>query len=137
MQDFDPEEEQITGINVTPLVDITLVLLIIFMVTARYISEPNVGVKLPKSSQSSRTQPTDNNVFLTIDSHHEIFLNNARVDMKQLGGNLKALLKEKPNMNLILRADKNITHGEVMAVLDEVRAQGVTQFGFAVEGTAK
>jgi len=137
MQDFDPEEEQITGINVTPLVDITLVLLIIFMVTARYISEPNVGVKLPKSSQSARTQPTDNNVFLTIDSHHEIFLNNTRVDMKQLGGNLQALMKEKPNMNLILRADKNITHGEVMAVLDEVRAQGVTQFGFAVEGTAK
>lgn len=137
MQDFDPEEDSITGINVTPLVDITLVLLIIFMVTARYISEPSVGVKLPKSSQSSHTEVTDNNVFLTIDSKHDIFLNNARVDMKQLGGDIKTLMKEKPNMNLILRADKNITHGEVMAVLDEVRAQGVTQFGFAVEGTAK
>ena len=137
MQEFDPEEDSITGINVTPLVDITLVLLIIFMVTARFISEPSVGVRLPKSSQSDRTQANDNNVFLTINEHHQIFLNNKSVQSKDVQAEIAALLKEKPNLNLILRADRNIPHGEVVSVLDQARAAGVTQFGFAVEGTAK
>ena len=65
MQDFDPDEDAITGINVTPLVDITLVLLIIFMVTARFISEPAIGVNLPKSSSSAPTDPAERNVFLS------------------------------------------------------------------------
>jgi len=137
MQEFDPEEESITGINVTPLVDITLVLLIIFMVTARFISEPSVGVKLPKSSQSNKTEVTDNNVFLTIDVKHEIYLNGKRVQIKDLQGEMASLLKAKPNMNLIVRADRNVTHGEVIEALDQARAAGVTQFGFAVEGAEK
>ncbi|HEY4491846.1 MAG TPA: biopolymer transporter ExbD [Acidobacteriota bacterium] len=137
MQDFDPEEEAITGINVTPLVDITLVLLIIFMVTARFISEPSIGVSLPKTSQSSRAAVTDDNVFLTINDRHQIFLNNASVTPNELGQKIRELLKEKPNMNLVLRADKSIPHGEVMTVLDTVRSEGVGQFGIAVEGSAK
>ena len=134
MQEFDPEEDAITGINVTPLVDITLVLLIIFMVTARFISEPSIGVSLPKTSNSGQPNPSDQNVFLTIDEKHQVFLNNAPVEKGQLGEQIKKLLKEKPNLNLVLRADKTIPHGEVISLLDEVRSQGVTQFGIAVEG---
>ena len=63
MQEFDSEEDAITGINVTPLVDITLVLLIIFMVTARFISEPSIGVTLPKSSSSNAGESSQRNVF--------------------------------------------------------------------------
>jgi biopolymer transport protein ExbD len=134
MQEFDPEEEAITGINITPLVDITLVLLIIFMVTARFISEPSIGVDLPKSSSSSASDASERNVFLTIDGNHEIFLNNSPVARDQLGEGIRSMLQKKPDMNLVIRADKNISHGEVIEVLDEVRSQGVTQFGIAVEG---
>jgi biopolymer transport protein TolR len=137
MQDFEPEEDAITGINVTPLVDITLVLLIIFMVTARFIAEPSIGVNLPKTSEKGGGQASDNNLFLTIDEKHEIFLNNKRVSQSQLPGEIKELIRQKPNLNLVLRADKSVTHGEVIEILDEVRSQGVTQFGIAVEGQMK
>ena len=116
MQDFEPEEDAITGINVTPLVDITLVLLIIFMVTARFIAEPSIGVNLPKTSEKGGGQASENNVFLTIDEKHEIFLNNKKVTAADLPGQIQQLLKEKPNMNLVLRADKNVSHGEVIRI---------------------
>jgi biopolymer transport protein TolR len=137
MQEFEPEEDAITGINVTPLVDITLVLLIIFMVTARFISEPSIGVSLPKSSSSSAGEAAERNVFLTINETHQIYLNNSPVDQGKLGESIREMLQKRPDMNLIVRADKNISHGEVIAVLDEVRSQGVTEFGIAVEGSAE
>ena len=134
MQEFDLEEDAITGINVTPLVDITLVLLIIFMVTARFISEPSIGVSLPKSSSSSAGEVSEKNVFLTIDQAHKIHLNNSPVPQDKLGETIRQLLLKRPDLNLIVRADKNISHGEVISILDEVRSQGVTEFGIAVEG---
>lgn len=136
MQEFESDEDAITGINVTPLVDITLVLLIIFMVTARFISEPSVGVNLPKSSSGGPTQANDRNVFLSLDLEHHLYLNNSPVTEAELGGRMQALLKEKPDLNLVLRADKAVPHGYVMEVLDIVRDAGVTQFGIAVEGKA-
>jgi biopolymer transport protein TolR len=134
MQEFELEEDAITGINVTPLVDITLVLLIIFMVTARFISEPSIGVSLPKSSSSSAGEASEKNVFLTIDQSHQIFLNNSPVAKDKLGESIRQLLAKRADLNLIIRADKNISHGEVISILDEVRSQGVTEFGIAVEG---
>lgn len=137
MQDSDSEEDAITGINVTPLVDITLVLLIIFMVTARFIAEPSIGVNLPKTSEKGGAQASDNNVFLTINEKREIFLMNKPVPEGQLAGQIRNLIHEKPNMNLVLRADKNVPHGYVIEILDLVRNEGVTQFGIAVEGQMK
>lgn len=135
MQESDVEEDSITGINVTPLVDITLVLLIIFMVTARFISEPSLGVNLPKASASAVTQEEDRRVYLTLNSQREIFLNNSRVSEQELPVKIRELLQQKPDLNLILRADKDVSHGDVMRVLDAVRNEGVTQFGIAVEGS--
>jgi biopolymer transport protein ExbD len=134
VQESDVEEDAITGINVTPLVDITLVLLIIFMVTARFISEPSLGVNLPKASASATTQQEDKRVYLTLNTQKQIFLNNAPVNEQELAAKIQQLLKEKPDLSLVLRADKDVSHGDVMRVLDIVREQGVTQFGIAVEG---
>ena len=135
MQESDVDEDAITGINVTPLVDITLVLLIIFMVTARFISEPSLGVNLPKASASASTEQEDRRVYLTINTQRQIFLNNSPVSEQELPGKIRELLKQKPDLNLVLRADKDVSHGDVMRVLDAVREQGVTQFGIAVEGS--
>jgi len=135
VQESDVEEDAITGINVTPLVDITLVLLIIFMVTARFISEPSLGVNLPKASASASAKPEDNRVYLTLNTQKQIFLNNSPVNEQELAAKIQQLLKEKPGLSLVLRADKDVSHGDVMRVLDIVREQGVTQFGIAVEGS--
>jgi biopolymer transport protein TolR len=134
VQESDVEEDAITGINVTPLVDITLVLLIIFMVTARFISEPSLGVNLPKASASASAKQEVNRVYLTLNTQRKIFLNNSPVTEQELAGRIQQLLKEKPGLSLVLRADKDVSHGDVMRVLDIVREQGVTQFGIAVEG---
>ena len=134
MQESDVDEDAITGINVTPLVDITLVLLIIFMVTARFISEPSLGVNLPKASASASTEKEDHRVYLTLNTQKQIFLNNKPVTEQELPGKIRELLKEKPDLALVLRADKDVSHGDVMRVLDAVREQGVTTFGIAVEG---
>jgi biopolymer transport protein TolR len=137
MQEFDAEEDAITGINVTPLVDITLVLLIIFMVTARFIAEPSLGINLPKTSSTARSEPTDRNVFLTMDEKGELFINNAPVAKADLSAKMQQMLKDRPDLNLVLRADRRIPHGDVIEVLDLVRSAGVTQFGIAVEAPAK
>lgn len=134
MQESDVDEDAITGINVTPLVDITLVLLIIFMVTARFISEPSLGVNLPKATASASTEKEDHRVYLTLNTQKQIFLNNSLVSEQELPGKIRELLKEKPDLALVLRADKDVSHGDVMRVLDAVREQGVTTFGIAVEG---
>ncbi len=134
MQESDVEEDAITGINVTPLVDITLVLLIIFMVTARFISEPSLGVNLPKASASAATKEEDRRIYLTLNTKKEIFLNNAPVTEQDLAGRIRELIKEKPDLSLVLRADRSVAHGDVMRILDIVRNEGVTQFGIAVEG---
>lgn len=135
MREFEPDEESITGINVTPLVDITLVLLIIFMVTARFLATPAFDVNLPRSSASSKQQNESNQVFLTMTQKGEIFLNQRRVSKENLKSEIETLLKEKPGMSLVFRADKKITHGDVVSILDQVRAAGVTQFGIAVEAS--
>jgi biopolymer transport protein TolR len=135
VQESDVDEDAITGINVTPLVDITLVLLIIFMVTARFISEPSLGVNLPKASASATTEQEDRRVYLTLNNQRQIFLNNAPVSEQELPAKIRELLKQKPDLSLVLRADKDVSHGDVMRVLDAVRAEGVTQFGIAVEGS--
>ena len=134
MQESDVEEDAITGINVTPLVDITLVLLIIFMVTARFISEPSLGVNLPKASASAVTKEEDRRIYLTLNTKNEIFLNNAPVTEQDLAVKIRELIKEKPDLSLVLRADRSVSHGDVMRILDIVRNEGVTQFGIAVEG---
>jgi biopolymer transport protein ExbD len=134
VHESDIEEDAITGINVTPLVDITLVLLIIFMVTARFISEPSLGVNLPKASASAATKEEDRRVFLTLNTKREIFLNDAPVNEQDLAVKIRELVKERPDLSLVLRADRSVSHGDVMRVLDIVRNEGVNQFGIAVEG---
>jgi biopolymer transport protein ExbD len=134
VHESDAEEDAITGINVTPLVDITLVLLIIFMVTARFISEPSLGVNLPKASASAATKEEDRRIYLTLNMKKEIYLNNAPVAEAELAAKIRELIKEKPDLSLVLRADKSVSHGDVMRVLDIVRNEGVSQFGIAVEG---
>jgi biopolymer transport protein ExbD len=138
VQDSDLEEEDsITGINVTPLVDITLVLLIIFMVTARLISEPSFGVQLPRSSSASKTPISEDNVFLTIDEEDQVFLDGRPVRIADLTPALRDLLQKRPGIKVVLRADRRIRHGDVISVLDHVREAGITEFGIAVEGAGK
>jgi len=123
-------DEAITQINVVPLVDIMLVLLIIFMLTASFISSPSVPVNVPKALTSNPTAPASQGLVLNI--RGEIFFQGKRTDQE----NLKKMLREaaalNPDLRVVLSADAAVTHGKVVELLDLVRQAGVTKIALGV-----
>jgi biopolymer transport protein ExbD len=121
----------ITEINVTPLVDIMLVLLIIFMLTAHLIAKQGIEIQLPKASQSSSTPPTTLAITLTREGH--LYLNSREVSPAELRGAVKEAITKDPKTQAIIAGDKNVSHGRVVWVLDLVKSLGVTSFAIQID----
>ncbi|CCO24879.1 protein TolR [Maridesulfovibrio hydrothermalis] len=118
-------------INVTPFVDVMLVLLIIFMVTAPLMTQ-GVEVDLPQT-RTVRSLPQDNeHLVLSINDKGEIYLDEYKVGFDELQGHLEKLVK-KQNKMLFLRADKNVAYGEVVRVMGEIKAVGIDRLGIVAE----
>lgn len=126
----EDDEGLISGINVTPLVDVTLVLLIIFMVTAKIIVSQGMPMDLPKAATGEEVQ-TFFSVELTADGK-------TVVDSKQIGSDeeIPGLAKEAKAKNrdlrAVIRADKKVEHGRVIHVLDLLKRSGVAKIAFAI-----
>ncbi len=128
------DDELIAGINVTPLVDIMLVLLIIFMVTAKIIVSQAIPLDLPKAASGGETQM----IFtVTIDKDGKIL-----ADKKPIGSDADlrkaaadALAKNK-DLRTVIQASSQVSHGIVIHVLDELRQAGIQKIGFAIDKTA-
>ena len=118
-------------INVTPLVDVMLVLLIIFMVTAPMLSM-GIDVNLPKV-QSKSVDVTEEKLVLTISESREIFLNKTKLQMGELNSKLQAIFSNRIDREIFLRADKNVPYGFVVEVMSEVRKSGVDKLGMITE----
>ena len=124
------DEEVISAINVTPLVDITLVLLIIFMVTAKIIVAQGMPMDLPKAA-SGETVQTVFSVELTVDGQ-------TRVDSKRVAsddavaGLAKQALSKNKDVRAVIRADKKVEHGRVIHVLDLLKRAGIAKIAFAI-----
>ena len=127
----DSEEESITGINVTPLVDVTLVLLIIFMVTASYIVKETIEVELPRAAHGGETVQKTFAVLLTKDG--KAFLNGAPADDAALIGAVEKARAAGEDVQAIVGADKSVTHGAVTHLLDVLKGAGVTKFAIQIE----
>ena len=121
----------IASINITPLVDVMLVLLVIMMVSATYIVSQTLKVDLPKTSTSDGGAATV--AAVTITAKHEIYLNKERVTDEQLSERLRALAKAESELTLMVSADEKAEHGTVVHVLDLARIEGVTRFAVNVE----
>ena len=124
----------IAEINVTPLVDIMLVLLIIFMLTAHLIARQAIEIELPHASQSTAPPPTTLAIALKADG--EIFLNEKPTTAAALREAIKAAVARDPKTQAIIAGDKRVSHGRVVWVLDTVKALGVTQFAIQIDPTA-
>jgi biopolymer transport protein ExbD len=126
----EDDEGLISGINVTPLVDVTLVLLIIFMVTAKIIVSQGMPMDLPKAATGEEVQ-TFFSVELAADGK-------TVVDSKQVGSDedVSRLAKEAKAKNrdlrAVIRADKKVEHGRVIHVLDLLKRSGVAKIAFAI-----
>jgi biopolymer transport protein TolR len=127
-------DEEITGINVTPLVDITLVLLIIFMVTANFIVRETVEVDLPRAANSGETVQGLINVVMDKDA--TLFFDGAQVDETQLKVKIKEALEKDKDTRAIISADTVIAYGKVMHLIDVVKGEGIAKFALNIQKDA-
>ena len=120
-----------SDINVTPLVDVMLVLLIIFMVTAPMMMQ-GVDVNLPQTkAQSIKTK--EDPLILTVNKKGEIFLEESAMKLEELGPKIETIFKYRREKEVILRADKDIPYGFVIKVMAEAKRAGVTKLGMVTE----
>jgi biopolymer transport protein TolR len=118
-------------INVTPLVDVMLVLLIIFMVTAPML-QMGIDVNLPRVKAKS-VDVAEEKLVLTINGSKEIFLNKNRMPLSELGTKLKHIFASQIEREVYMRADRNVPYGFVVEVMAEVRKAGVDKLGMITE----
>jgi biopolymer transport protein TolR len=124
----------IAEINVTPLVDIMLVLLIIFMLTANLIAKQAIEVELPHASQSTTLNPTTLAVTLTREG--ALYLNGKPTTAAGLRAEVSAAVARDPKTQAIISGDKAVSHGRVVWVLDVVKSLGVSSFAIQIDPTA-
>jgi biopolymer transport protein ExbD len=127
----DREDSLFASINVTPLVDITLVLLVIFMVAAPLIvSHPAIKVALPKAVTAEAAQASKLVLSLTREpaGGYKLFNNGKETDEPGIRAVVPGLIQKDPELQAIIAADRGIAYGDVMHVVDVVRALGVTKF---------
>lgn len=118
-------------INVTPLVDVMLVLLIIFMVTAPMLSM-GIDVNLPRVKSKS-VDVTEEKLVLTINEAKEIYLNKTKMQLGEINSKLEAIFSNRIDREVFLRADKNVPYGFVVEVMSEIRKAGVDKLGMITE----
>ncbi len=121
----------ITDINVTPLVDIMLVLLIIFMLTAHLIAKQAIEVQLPKAAQSTEVTPTT--LAITLTREGQIYLNGVATDPAALRAAVQAAVATDAKTQVMIAGDKHVSHGRVVWVIDLVKSLGVTSFAIQID----
>lgn len=125
------DEEPLSDINVVPLVDIILVVLIIFMVTAPMFIKPSINVNLPKASTGEQTQPGKLNISITADGR--LNLNGTFTDENAITNKAKEELAKNPEVQAVISADKDVAHGKVVSILDLIKAVGVKKFAISID----
>ncbi len=125
------DEETISAINVTPFVDIVLVLLVILMVTSSQIVKSAMKVDLPKAASGGDAASKTLNVMVTRDG--ELMLDGQLVGTAQLAARVKQAARSDPKLQAVVAADKGVPYGKVVAVLDVVKGSGVKNFALNVD----
>ena len=118
-------------INVTPLVDVMLVLLIIFMITAPMLQH-EVEVNLPEVTNKPRT-PSEEQLVLTVTKEGSVFLNNTAYSLEALRPQLQVLSQAQPDQEMFLRADAEVPYGTVVKVMDAVKKAGILRLGMITQ----
>ena len=118
-------------INVTPFVDVMLVLLIIFMVTAPMMRQ-GVEVNLPKTT-TRHIKSSEEPLILTVNKKREIFLEDHRIELKNLETKIKKIFENRREKEVLLRADKDVPYGFVIKVISRVKGAGIDKLGMVTE----
>ncbi len=127
-------KRQLSEINVTPFVDVMLVLLIIFMVTAPLMQQ-GIDVELPKT-QSQGLRSENQPLVVTVKREGQVFVQNAEVPIGELGAKLQAIFDTREDRLVYLRADTKVAYGIVARTLAILRGAGATSIGMVTEPEA-
>lgn len=131
---MNAETEQdgvVTGINVTPLVDIMLVLLIVFMVTAHFVQDSGLKINLPKAATTEAAVTAS--LTVSLDEKGTIHLLDNEVDLNGLKANLEREAKINPGVRVTVAADQDLPYRTIVGVLDLIKQAGVTRVALAAE----
>lgn len=126
----DSGDEILSEINVVPLVDISLVLLIIFMVTANYIMTSSFTVDVAQASHAKAMQQADV-VMITISREGPVYLENELVTVSELKRKMRSRYGNNPNISVVISADKNVNFKNVVYILDCLSELGITKLNIA------
>ncbi len=128
-------EQLLSEINVTPFVDVMLVLLIIFMVSAPMMTQ-GVDVALPKAVSSPLPSESDE-LMITVRADGHIFINELQTPLAVLRDRLTEILVSRPDRRVFFRADQSISYGDAIRIMAEIKAAGVTELGMVTEPPEK
>ena len=120
-----------SDINVTPLVDVMLVLLIIFMVAAPMMTQ-GVDVNLPKTT-AKNIKTREDPLMLTVNRKKEIFIENQPVELSSLGVKVQKIFENRREKEVLLRADKDVPYGYVIQVIARIKEAGIDKLGMVTE----
>ncbi len=129
---LDDETYALSDINVTPLVDVMLVLLVIFMVTAPLLQQ-GIDVQLPKAATQNLPQQPEDPLILSITKGQVYYLNETPIPRQQLSERLKIILRNRRSKAIYLKADRNLPYGVVVETMDVLNRLGVENLGMVTE----
>lgn len=123
-------------VDVTPLIDIIFQLVLFFMVSTTFVSAPGIEVDLPRSSSDTVLRDTDDlNIWVSSDG--AVYVDEEPVDYQGLKAALTEAARTNPSTLIVIKADKDVGHGRVVAVMDAARSRGLTQLAIATEISAQ
>lgn len=129
---LDDNDEGFNDINITPFVDVVLVLLVIFMVTAPVMVKESLKVNLPKTLTSDMTSKVDS-IGVAITKEGQVFFNGKLLGPDSLQTELQRISKEAPDTNFLISADTDTRHGDVVRMIDMLKKNNLNRFALQVE----
>lgn len=124
------DEDIITSINVTPLVDIVLVLLIILMVTASYIVSKSIPMDLPDAQSGEDSPPRQ--LTVSIDASRQLYLESEPITWEALGRQARSFARSNTEPRAVIQADRTVSHGDFIRIVDVLRTAGITRYAINV-----
>ncbi len=120
----------LADINITPLVDVVLVLLIIFMITAPVLQS---GIEVNVPHTKTVKQITEERLVISIDKDQNVFLGNDPVNINEIGDKLRQKIRDPQNQYIYVRADENVSFGAFATVMDAVKSSGITNVSIVTQ----
>lgn len=130
-QIFPKIEEEESGIDLTPMLDVVFIMLIFFIVTASFVKESGIDVNRPQADTAEKQQQA--NILIAIDKDGRIFIDRRQVQPEQVRANIERLHAENPQGSVVIQADEDAVTRQLVLVMDAARSAGVYNVSIAAD----